>query len=146
MKRTSVVKIARCVLAPGVLLMLISGCESTQANAQIRYEVNLYPAAATEVEATIHYLLPSGEEATIVATTPWKSPEFSFPAGSTLAVRAVTSEDVAESALFCNLVGGASEGSWSLNTVGSPYHFCDVAYLLGEWPPDDLTGPLVRNG
>jgi len=127
----------------GVAMILSSSCPAVQQEARVHYEVRLRDGGMIPV--SIRYVLPSGEERTLESTTPWTSRQFTFGVDSVLLIRAETAEEV-DSPLLCNFVGTQDEGAWTLRTIGEPLATCGVRYPLGRWPPDDLSGPLIRVG
>jgi hypothetical protein len=134
--------LARTIMS-GLASALAITCTSGSQRPHVHYQVKLRDGGAVEV--SIRYTLPSGEERRAHGTTPWTSPEFTFGPDSTLSIRAETSVSV-DSPLLCNLVGSKAEGAWTLSTINEPAETCGVSYKLGQWPPDDNSGPLIRVG
>jgi hypothetical protein len=112
----------------------------------VHYEVRLRDGGSVHV--TIRYLTPSGEERTVEGVTPWVGPESTFVAGSTLWVQGVASEtpDDPLNPLLCVLSGSHEDGEWTEGLAAEPLTKCRTHYELGQWPPNDNTGSLIRVG
>ena len=117
---------------------------SAMGGALVHYEVRLRDGG--HVPVSVDYSLPSGESRTAAVDTPWRVGAFSFMSGSTLRVRATTREQAVSSPLLCVLVGTEGDGAWTLRTMDEPLNSCHVSYELGEWPPDNESGPLIKVG
>jgi hypothetical protein len=125
-----------------VLLGLLT-CSHSSDHANMHYEVRLRDGGSVQV--SIHYLTPSGDERAVEGMTPWIGPELMFEAGSTLLVRAETPDDPSNP-LQCILAGSRDDGEWLAATIEDPLNECRTSYELGQWPPNDNTGSLIRVG
>lgn len=128
----------------GVLLTLISvpACGLLDRDATIQYEVRLRDGGTVLV--AIRYRLPSGEIRETNGTTPWKSNRLTFPRGTSMKISSETDSRL-DSPLLCVLAGDGHSGEWTLRTIDEPLTSCGVSYD-GGWPPNDLSGPLIRVG
>ncbi len=128
----------------GLLFTLISlsSCGLLDQEGTIQYEVRLRDGGTVPV--AIRYRLPSGEIRKTNGTTPWQSNRLTFPHGTSMALSSETRSGL-DSPLLCVLAGEGDAGEWSLRTIDEPLTSCDVSYE-GGWPPNDLSGPLIRVG
>jgi hypothetical protein len=112
----------------------------------VRYEVRLRDGGSVPV--SVRYVLPTGDELEVRGMTPWTSEEFDFAEAEILRVAA--SADVPsrqlDSPLQCVLVGGGDTGAWTQGHIGDPFNRCRTVYELGQWPPNDNEGYLIRVG
>ena len=97
---------------------------------------------------SVRYVLPSGDELEVREMTPWTSDEFDFAEAE--ALRLAASADVPagmlDSPLQCVLVGRDDTGAWTQGNIGDLFNRCLTEYELGQWPPNDNKGYLIRVG
>ncbi len=96
----------------------------------------------------VRYRLPSGEGVGVRRMTPWMSEEFDFAEADALRVAASAGVPSGEltSPLQCVLVGRGDAGAWLQATIDDPFDRCRTVYGLGQWPPNDNEGYLIRVG